>query len=76
MTHKRKGQLAESPEWRKHLRPFFKRFYWKLERLAEKEEIKDQLGELLFDFHDLGFSENNIKMYERQMKVNELGTCQ
>jgi len=43
MSHKRKGQLADSNEWRKHLRPLFRRFYWKRERLAEKYEINHQL---------------------------------
>ncbi len=39
MSHKRKGQLADCPEWRKHLRPAFRRLFWKRERLAEKHEI-------------------------------------
>jgi len=47
MSHKRKGQLADSNEWRKHLRPLFRRFYWKRERVAEKNEIKSQLRDLL-----------------------------
>ena len=46
MSHKRKGQLADSNEWRKHLRPLYRRFYWKRGRVAEKYEIKSQLSAL------------------------------
>jgi hypothetical protein len=39
MSHKRKGQLATSGEWAKHLRPFQRRLYWGRERSAERSEI-------------------------------------
>ncbi len=40
MSHKRKGQLTLDPEWRKHLRKYSKRVFWKGERRAEKKYIK------------------------------------
>ena len=40
MSSKKKNQLSTSPEWAKHLRKIGKRFFWKGERLAEKEMIK------------------------------------
>jgi len=49
MTYKRKGQLTDTPEWKKHLRPICSRFYWKRERLAEKYEIKNQLRDSVKD---------------------------
>ena len=54
MSYNRKCQLAESPEWRKHLRRCIRRFYWKRERLAEKYEIKSQLRDLLLKPHEVG----------------------
>jgi hypothetical protein len=42
MAHKRKGQLTVSGEWARHLRPFWRRAFWKSERQAagqlEREE--------------------------------------
>ena len=43
MSHKRKGQLSKSTEWRKHLRKFFRRQFWKKERASEKVFIDEQL---------------------------------
>ena len=43
MSHKRKGQLSKSPEWRKHLRKFFRRQFWKKERASEKKFTREQL---------------------------------
>ena len=51
MSHKRKGQLVDCPEWRKHLRPLFRRLFWKRERLAEKYEINNQLRDPLLKTH-------------------------
>ena len=39
MSHKRKGQLTVSGEWKKHLRKFWKREFWKKERKAGKRKI-------------------------------------
>jgi hypothetical protein len=45
MSHKRKGHLTVFSEWWKHLRPEWKRFYWKGERMAGKKQIKEILDE-------------------------------
>jgi hypothetical protein len=37
MSNKRRGQLTVSGEWAKHLRPFFRRAFWKGERQAAKD---------------------------------------
>ncbi len=39
MAHKRKDTLTAPPQWRKHLRPFYKRRVSKHEREAAKQEI-------------------------------------
>jgi len=44
--NKRKGQLTSDTEWRKHLRKIGKRFFWKGERLAQKEMIKENLSDI------------------------------
>ncbi|OIQ15993.1 MAG: hypothetical protein BM557_10580 [Flavobacterium sp. MedPE-SWcel] len=43
MSHKKKGQLTLDIEWRKHLRKFGKRVFWKGERKAEKKMIPDEI---------------------------------
>ncbi len=43
MAHIRKGQLAATGEWRKHLR-FLKRAFWKKERQAGKRAVNDERG--------------------------------
>lgn len=43
MSHKKKGQLTESPERIKHLRKFLKKLFWKKERFAEKKASKKEL---------------------------------
>lgn len=40
MSHKRKGQLTVSGEWARHLRPFFRRAFWKAERQAVKDHLR------------------------------------
>lgn len=45
MSHVKKGHLASSGEWAKHLRPYAKRRFWKKHRVAEKCEAKGQAGE-------------------------------
>lgn len=45
MAHMRKGQLAPAPSlaaWRRHLRDG-KRAFWKMERVAARGEMGDQL---------------------------------
>jgi hypothetical protein len=48
MAHVRKGILVQAPEWRKHLRPWLKRLFWKRHRQAERHgsmldaELKQQ----------------------------------
>lgn len=42
MSYKRKGQLSTHIEWAKHLRKFGKKFFWKVERKAEKRLIKEE----------------------------------
>ncbi len=39
MSHKRKGQLTTSGEWARHLRPFYRKAFWKRERQAEQAYI-------------------------------------
>ena len=41
MTRKRKGQLTVSGEWHRHLRPWLRRVFWKGERQAEKQLVRD-----------------------------------
>jgi hypothetical protein len=41
MSHKRKGQLTASDEYRRHLRPFGRREFWSGERMAERTLIRD-----------------------------------
>ncbi len=40
MSHKKRGQLTTSPEWARHLRPLLRRFFWKGERRAEREALR------------------------------------
>jgi hypothetical protein len=42
MSHKRKEQLTVSGEWKKHLRKFFKKEFWKKERKAGKQLIRKE----------------------------------
>ena len=41
MAHVKKGHLAASPEWRKHLRRWLRRNFWKRHRQAELREVRD-----------------------------------
>ena len=49
MANKRKGHLTTSSEWRKHLRKFFHRQFWKGERKEEKKYIDKELQ--IFSFN-------------------------
>lgn len=42
MSHKRKGQLTVCSNWAKHLRKFLKRKYWKAERKASQQLIRNE----------------------------------
>lgn len=42
MGNRRKGQLTADGERHKHLRPYSKRKFWKGERKAGKEQIKEE----------------------------------
>ena len=44
MSTKKKGILSSDGEWRKHLRKFGKRFFWKNERKAEKKYIRKEIS--------------------------------
>ena len=39
MSTKKKGMLTTADDWAKHLRKWGKKFFWKKERLAERELI-------------------------------------
>jgi hypothetical protein len=41
MANKKRGQLTTSKEWAKHLRPFWRRVFWKGERRAEKQVARN-----------------------------------
>ncbi len=45
MAHKRSGQLTVSGEWARHLRPYFRRIFWKRERVAEKAMLQSEIGQ-------------------------------
>ena len=45
MSHKKHGQLTTSPEWARHLRPLLRRFFWKGERRAERENLRSEAYE-------------------------------
>jgi len=56
MSHKKKGHLTTSPEWTKHLRKYMKNQFWKGERNASKELIRNELFEtdnLLWLFEEM-----------------------
>ncbi len=40
MSHKRKGQLTVSKEWAKYLRKFWRKQFWKGERIESKKYIR------------------------------------
>jgi hypothetical protein len=42
MAHKRKGQLTVSGEWARHLRPLWRRVFWKGERQAARELEREE----------------------------------
>jgi hypothetical protein len=44
MSHKRVGQLTVSGQWAKHLRPWYRRAFWKAERNAAQKLVRVQLS--------------------------------
>lgn len=44
MSHVKSGHLSASGEWRKHLRPWYKRAFWKRHRLVESIAAKKGAG--------------------------------
>ena len=45
MAHIHVGQLTATKEWAKHLRPFWKRDFWKRERKAGRQNAADRARE-------------------------------
>lgn len=44
MASKKKGLLTSAPQRWKHLKPYWSRYYWKRERIAQKIDINDRLN--------------------------------
>jgi hypothetical protein len=44
MANVKKGNLTRPPQWWKHLKEF-KRFFWKSERKAQKQDIKSRIND-------------------------------
>ncbi len=42
---KRVRQLVKSPQWWKHLRPYWRRIFWKRDRMAVKKDINNRKEE-------------------------------
>jgi hypothetical protein len=42
MAHKRHGQLTVSGEWARHLRKLCKGYFWKGERKAAKDLVRNE----------------------------------
>jgi len=40
MSHVKKGHLVPAPQWRKHLKAFWKKLFWKQHRRSEKREAR------------------------------------
>lgn len=45
MAHKKKGHLTVSGEWAKHLRKRKRNLFWKGERNADKELVRNKLND-------------------------------
>jgi hypothetical protein len=45
MSSVKKGFLTSSKEWAKHLRPYWRRLFWKGERKAGTKEARKQVKE-------------------------------
>ena len=42
MSHKQHGQLTTSNQWARHLRPFWRRLFWKAERRAVRDLLRTE----------------------------------
>jgi hypothetical protein len=51
MVHKRKGQLTITKEWAKHLRKFWRRQFWKVERNAGRKVIRRELEKKMIAYN-------------------------
>jgi hypothetical protein len=45
MAHVHVGQLSSTNEWARHLRPYWKRDFWKRERKAGRLDAADRASE-------------------------------
>ena len=61
----KKGILAKTIEWRKHLRPFRKRQQWREERKAEQSEIQQEYDDLI-NGTEVVFFEETDQVYEEE----------
>lgn len=65
MSHIHKDQLTRDGEWRKHLRPYGKRSFWKKERMAAREHSLDELTALS---EELGLYDEQPLKYKKIKK--------
>ena len=42
MSHKQHGQLTTSNQWARHLRPFWRKLFWKAERRAVRDLLRTE----------------------------------
>ncbi len=79
MANKKKGHLTTSPEWAKHLRKYMKNQFWRGERFASKEFIRNELFEtdnLLWQFEELILTLIAMTLpLEEQTNVNDIGAA-
>ena len=71
MSHKRVGQLTVSGQWAKHLRPWYRRAFWKGERSAAQEMVRAELS------HEAKINRSQLTEYDSNTmptKVKELIT--
>jgi hypothetical protein len=47
MATRKRGLLTVSGEWARHLRPFWRRLFWRGERRAARQEARRQATETL-----------------------------
>jgi hypothetical protein len=77
MSFKRKGQLTKSPERHKHLGNFLSRLFWKRERNAEKELIKEEVNESAgemekIDSHEEFEKSSGLKLINSENDLNSV----
>jgi hypothetical protein len=64
MSHKRQGQIAVSGEWAKHLRPFLRRAFWKKERQATHDLVREESSSQQLDRPAVGTLESLLSAIE------------